>query len=99
MQSKNRSYFLECLKANHQTTLAGHLTSSFVGTLYPDSVAAGNISSEQSKEVGKTAFLSESVPIIKQDLKYVHPLVQNLFPQEQRTDLPVAGRLKHFHKN
>ena len=27
----------------------------------------------------------------------MHPLVQTLFPQEQRSGLPVARRLKHFH--
>ena len=28
----------------------------------------------------------------------MHPLVETLFPQEQRPDLPVAGKLKHFEK-
>lgn len=29
----------------------------------------------------------------------MHPPVQNLFSQEQKPGLPVAGRLKHFQEN
>ena len=29
----------------------------------------------------------------------MHPLVQNLFPQEQRSVLPVDGGLKYFQEN
>ena len=32
-------------------------------------------------------------------MKHVHPVVQNLFLQEHRSGLPVAGRLKHFQEN
>lgn len=39
------------------------------------------------------------VPLTNQNLQYVHPLVQNLLPQEQWSHLPVAGRLKHFQKS
>ena len=73
----------------------------FVGALYPDSVPAvvEGISSEQHHtETRKTTVVSEKV-LIRQDLKHVHPLLQNLFPQEQRSGLPVVGRLKHFQEN
>ena len=72
-----------------------------MGALYSDSVPVvlESISSElHHTAVRKTTVVSEKVPI-KQDLKYVHPLVQNLFPQEQRSGLPVAGRLTHFQEN
>ena len=68
---------------------------------YPDSVpvVVEGISSEQHHtEVRKTKVVSEKVPI-KKDLKHVHPLVQNLFHREQRSGLPVAGRLTHFQEN
>ena len=39
------------------------------------------------------------VPLTNQNLQYVHPLIQNLLPQEQWSHLPVAGRLKHFQKS
>lgn len=32
-------------------------------------------------------------------MKHVHPVVQNLFLPEQRSDLPAAATLKHFHEN
>ena len=70
------------------------ITSPFVGALYPDSVpvVVEGISSEQHHtEVRKTTVVSEKVPI-NQDLKHAHPLVQSLFPQEQRSGLPVAGK-------
>ena len=57
-----------------------------MGALYPDllPVVVEGISSKQHHtEVRKTTVVSEKVPI-RQDLKHAHPLVQNLFPQEQR---------------
>ena len=48
---------------------------------------------------GKKNLIATGKILIMQGLQHVHALVQHLFPQEQRSDLPVAGRLKHFLKN
>ena len=69
--------------------------------LCPDSVpvVVESISSEQHpKGVTKITVVTEKVPV-RQDMKHVHPLVQDLLPQEKSSDLPVAGRLKHFLEN
>lgn len=54
--------------------------------------------SSKPKEVRKCTVVLDNVPRIKQDLQHVHPLVQNLFLQEDSSGLPIAGRLKHFQK-
>ena len=48
---KNRSYFLVNFNANHHTTQLGHFIISFVWALYPDSVTAESLYSEQPKEI------------------------------------------------
>ena len=110
MQNKNPNYSLVvCNEVNRQTILVGRHTvaillilpiiSPFEGALYPEPMVAEGISSvEQPKEVRKNLIATGKIPIM-QGLQHVHALVQNLFPQEQRSDLPVAGRLKHFLKN
>ena len=67
-----------------------------MGALYPDSVPVvveGISSGQHPKEVRKTTVISKKVSI-RQGLKHAHALVQNRFPQEQRSCLPVAGRLE-----
>ena len=110
MQNKNPNYSLAvCNEVNRQALLVGRHTvaillilpiiNPFEGALYPEPMVAEGISSvEQPKEVRKNLIAIGKIPIM-QGLQHVHALVQNLFPQEQRSDLPVAGRLKHFLKN
>ena len=110
MQNKNPKYSLVvCNEVNRQTILVGRHTvaillilpiiSPFEEALYPEPMVAEGISSvEQPKEVRKDLIATGKIPIM-QGLQHVHTLVQNLFRQEQRSDLPVAGRLKHFLKN
>ena len=85
--------------ANYYILKLGHLTNLFVGAPYPISVVAESILSEKPKDVRKTIIVSKNLPLMKQDLQHVHALVQSLFPQEQRSDLPIARRLKNFQEN
>ena len=91
MQINNR-IFLVHFNANNQ-----NITSPSVEDLYPVSVLVESISTKQPKR-RKIKIVLRNCPIINQDLQYMHLSVQNLFSQEQRSDLPIAGRSKHFKK-
>ena len=87
---------------NLKPSLVEHriITSPFVGALHPDSVPVvvkGISLDPHPKKVRKTTVLSKN--LLRHDLKHVKlAVVQNLFPQEQRSRLS-AGRLKHFQEN
>ena len=98
MQSKNPNYSLVvCNEVNRQILVGRHtvaiflilpVISPFEGALYPETMVAEGFSSvEQPKEVRKYLIATGKIPIL-QGLQHVHALVQNLFPQEQRSDLP-----------
>ena len=42
---------------------------------------------------------SEVALVLEEDLILVHPIVKRLFYKKVLPNLPLAGRLKHFHKN
>ena len=98
MQNKNPNYSLVvCNEVNRQILVGRHtvaiflilpIISPFKGALYPEPMVAEGFSSvEQPKEVRKYLIATGKIPIL-QGLQHVHALVQNLFPQEQRSDLP-----------
>ena len=91
MQINNRIFLVQ-FNANNQ-----NITSPSVEDLYPVSVLVESISTKQPKR-RKIKIVLKNCPIINQDLQYMHLSVQNLFSQEQRSDLPITGRSKHFKK-
>ena len=44
-------------------------------------------------------IVSDVALVQEEDLKLVHPIVKRLFYKKVLPNLPLAGRLKHFHKN
>ena len=42
---------------------------------------------------------SEVALVLEENLKLVHPIIKRLFYKKLLPSLPLAGRLKHFHKN
>ena len=42
---------------------------------------------------------SDVALVLKEDLKLIHSIVKRLLYKKVLTNLPPAGRLKHFHQN
>ena len=64
-----------------------------------------NIQAEEEEDMVRLSksphlrIASDVALVLEEDLKLVHPIVKRLFYKKVLPNLPLTGRLKHFHKN